>query len=103
MDLTKHLLDTASAYAKERGISMARLSTLVMNDGKFFDRVGSGKTLTVRTYEKVTAWFVKQGHPVEPICIPNGAKTRKLPKGFRLQSGDRVYRIVENRWEGYIA
>jgi hypothetical protein len=99
MDLTQHLLKTAKAFAESREISMARLATIVMNDGKFFQRVEAGKTLTVKTYEKVLAQFVAQGFPVEPICIPPGITTRKQPKGFKLRAGDQVVRFDKGAWQ----
>lgn len=99
MDLTTHLLKTAKAYAQSRNISMARLSTIVMDDGKFFARIEAGKTLTVKTYEKVLAKFVEQGFPVEPICIPPGITTRKQPRGFKLRAGDQVVRFEKGAWQ----
>ncbi|HEX3065177.1 MAG TPA: hypothetical protein VHQ39_06830 [Dongiaceae bacterium] len=56
-DLTTHLLRSAEAYCRRTGLSKARLATIVINDGKFFDRVAAGGGLTVKTYEKFMAHF----------------------------------------------
>lgn len=70
MDITEHLISTAKDYCQRRNLSPSRVSTLVMNDGKFLDRVAAGGGLTVKTYEKCLDWFAKQGHPIKPITIP---------------------------------
>lgn len=57
MDLTAQLLTAAERFCRETNISMARLATIVVNDGKFFERVGAGGGLTVKTYEKFMAHF----------------------------------------------
>lgn len=36
---------------------MARVATLVHNQGAFFKRLEAGASCTVETYEKVMAWF----------------------------------------------
>lgn len=56
-DLTTHLLKSADEYCRRTGMSKARLATIVINDGKFFDRVAAGGGLTVRTFEKFMAHF----------------------------------------------
>lgn len=58
-DLTAELLRAAAAHCKQTGISRARLATIVINDGKFFERVEAGGGLTVRTYEKFMAYFAE--------------------------------------------
>lgn len=63
MDLTFNLVAEATRYCKTRGISLARLSTIVINDGKFFQRLEAGGSFTVRTYERFMTYF--EEHPVE--------------------------------------
>ncbi len=57
MDLTAELLAKAELHCERAGISKARLATIVVNDGKFFDRVAAGGSLTVKTYERFMAFF----------------------------------------------
>lgn len=57
MSLKDQLLDDASRFCEERGISEARLATLVVNDGKFFVRVRSGGGFTADTFEKFQRYF----------------------------------------------
>jgi|GEM_PF-6889302 len=64
MDITAEFLSEATRYATARGISLSRLATLVINDGKFFQRVEEGGGFTVRTYERFLTYF--QTHPVNP-------------------------------------
>lgn len=63
MDLTGELLSASAAYCARTGMSRARLATIVINDGKFFDRIERGGGLTVKTFEKFMAYFAE--HPAE--------------------------------------
>jgi hypothetical protein len=47
-------LDRCDAYAERRGISRARLSTLLFNDGKKLDALAGGRDVGVLTLERVT-------------------------------------------------
>ena len=64
MDLRTNLINESSAYAEARGISLSRLASLVVNDGKFFSRLESGGSFTVRTYERFLSYFA--AHPAHP-------------------------------------
>ena len=55
--LTEELLTLASQYSKLTGYARATVATMVMNDGKFFDRIERGGGYTVNTYVKVKDWF----------------------------------------------
>lgn len=68
MDLTSNLVVEATRYCEVRGISLARLSTIVINDGKFFRRIGGGGDFTVRTYERFMTYF--EEHPAEAPSRP---------------------------------
>lgn len=49
----------AAEWCAESGRSTARLATLVVNDGKFFERLGEvGKTTTTATLEKFARYFL---------------------------------------------
>ena len=74
MDLKSELLIQADAYCEEAGISLARLATIVANDGKFFVRLQSGGGLTVRMYERFMAYF--REHP----AAERGAHPTPTPK-----------------------
>ncbi len=51
MGLIENLMERAEAVARKRNISLSRLGYLIADDGKFFDRLQSGKSCTVKTYE----------------------------------------------------
>ena len=55
--LTEELLERMEAYCAARGLSPARVATLAVNDGDLFRRVRDGGTLTLKTYERVSAWL----------------------------------------------
>ena len=57
MQLTDQLLTVARAYSAAREVSMARISTLIFNDGKKFDLLERGKDLGTKTHEKAMQWF----------------------------------------------
>lgn len=60
MDYRETLLTVARAYSAAAGLSMARVSTLVRNDGKFFKRMEeSGAGCTMATYEAAMRWFAQ--------------------------------------------
>lgn len=57
MTLKAQLLKDAEDFCRQRGISRARLATIVVNDGKFFDRIERGGAFTTRTYERFQEYF----------------------------------------------
>ena len=57
MTLKDQLLNNAARFCEDKGISKARLATIVVNDGKFFDRIESGGGFTVATFEKFERYF----------------------------------------------
>lgn len=66
MDLTTYLLTTADRFCAHKGISKARLATVVANDGKFFDRVSKGGGVTIKMYERFMDHFRKEGFRAPP-------------------------------------
>jgi hypothetical protein len=60
MDYRSQLLTLASTFAAARGLSEARVATLVQNSGSFFDRIRNGATCTVDVYLRVQQWFADQ-------------------------------------------
>lgn len=66
MEYRQQLLRLAEDLSQARGISTARLATLILNDGNFFARLGRGRSTTVDTYLRVKAWFAEhwpEGRP----------------------------------------
>lgn len=51
------ILKKAEKYCKLSGIAPATLSTKIMNDGKFLDRVAAGKGFTNISFHKIKNWF----------------------------------------------
>ena len=47
----------ATLYASARGIGVARVGVLAVNDGKFFSRIERGGSCTLRTADRVLRWF----------------------------------------------
>lgn len=60
-NLRDTLLSVADAYTDELashgGKSLARISTIVLNQGRFFQRLRDGKTCTLDSFEAVLLWF----------------------------------------------
>lgn len=55
MSLIDKLVRTAEIWARENDRSLARLATIVVNDGKLFERLAGGGSCTVATYERLMA------------------------------------------------
>ena len=51
------LIRLAEAYAEHSRVGLARVGFLAAGDGKFFGRLQSGKTCTIRLYRRVLQWF----------------------------------------------
>lgn len=57
MDYKTDLLAVARAFGNATSRSLARVSTMVRNDGKFFDRLERGAGCTMATYQICMQWF----------------------------------------------
>lgn len=61
INLRTSLLALADAYSGEvdahGGKSLARVSTIVLNQGGFFQRLRDGKTCTLDSFEAILRWF----------------------------------------------
>ena len=51
------LLVLAEGYAAHTGLSLARIATLVFNDGKIFTRLKAGGDLTTARLADAMQWF----------------------------------------------
>ena len=59
MTLKATLIEAAERHCRVAGISKARLASIVVNDGKFFDRIERGGSFTANTYERFMAHFAR--------------------------------------------
>ncbi len=59
MTLKATLIEAAERHCRLAGISKARLASIVVNDGKFFDRIERGGGFTAETYERFMAHFAR--------------------------------------------
>ena len=58
MILTDQLLAVARAYCQARSLSLARVSTLVFNEGKKLEAIASkGADLATGRFETAMSWF----------------------------------------------
>lgn len=57
MTLTDQLLTVARAYCRARQLSIARVSTLIFNDGKKLDLIAQGADLGTRGLERAMRWL----------------------------------------------
>jgi hypothetical protein len=55
--LRQELILVSDAYAAARGLSRARVSTIVFNAGGALDRIVAGKDLTTGNFERAMRWF----------------------------------------------
>ncbi|MFD2207192.1 hypothetical protein [Kiloniella antarctica] len=51
MNLKQKLISDAENFCTEQGISLSRLSTIVVNGGGFFKKLEEGKGCSIDTYE----------------------------------------------------
>jgi hypothetical protein len=70
MDYRTHLLDLAETYSAATGRSIARLSTICRNDGKFFKSLRGGAGCTMDTYCRTLNWFAVNWPP--GVAWPKG-------------------------------
>ena len=57
MRLVEQITHLAERYADATNLSLARISTIVFNDGKILQRLSSGGDLTTGRYERAVNWF----------------------------------------------
>ena len=72
-----HLVQLAEAYAQSKDLSVSRVGALAANDGKFFTRLATGGTCTLRTAASVVRWFAANwpGHAEWPPGVARPAPT----------------------------
>lgn len=57
MNPIQEMLDACDRYCAATGKARATVSMLILNDGKFFDRIAAGKDCQIGTHRRVMAWF----------------------------------------------
>lgn len=62
MTLIERLQKLAALWAAAQQRSLSRLATIVVNDGKLFDRLQGGASCTVATYERFLRFFREAGN-----------------------------------------
>lgn len=62
-DWRHELLEAVDRYCETTGRARSGVGTMVLNDPKFFDRIGEGKGCTVDKYQKVMQWLREQTPP----------------------------------------
>ncbi len=67
MTLIERLFALAEMWARENDRSLSRLATIVVNDGKLFDRITAGGSCTVATYERLIAHLSDPLNWTKPI------------------------------------
>jgi hypothetical protein len=70
MTLRDQIITLALAYAKARGLSVSRTSTLCFGDGRLVTALQGGADLTTRRYERAMIWF--STHWPEGAAWPEG-------------------------------
>ena len=79
-ELIKHLELLLASYRTRRDLQPSTIGRLGAGDGKFFERLRSGATFTVKKYDSVVGWFsvnwpeglewpVEVPHPAAPASV----------------------------------
>jgi hypothetical protein len=55
--LRHQLIAVADGFAAHRGLSRARVSTLVFNSGTALNRIAAGRDLNTKRWERAMLWF----------------------------------------------
>lgn len=71
-ELKQHLLRLVEAFAEASAIGVTTAWRRAINDPAFHDRLQSDKTITLRTYDRATAWFAENwpDHVDWPVDVP---------------------------------
>jgi len=72
LQLNMYLLKIADIWTATNDRSLSRLSTIAVNDGKFFASLKRGSSCTVTRFETVLSFF-RNGENWKDNCIPDSA------------------------------
>ena len=56
-NLRDQLIAVSDSYAAHRGLSRARISTIVFSSGMALDRIVAGRDLNTGSFERAMQWF----------------------------------------------
>ena len=56
-NLRDQLIAVSDSYAAHRGLSRARVSTIVFSSGMSLDRIAAGRDLNTGSWERAMRWF----------------------------------------------
>jgi hypothetical protein len=55
--LKQNLFALAQAYSGALDLALSTIGKRVVKDPRFFERIGSGKSFTIKTYDNAVEWF----------------------------------------------
>lgn len=89
LNLRQILLALADLYELEAtehgGRSLARVATIVVNRGAFFERLKIGKTCTLTSFEVFIGWFANaENWPTKSIPVDAAALINSFPVEHHL-------------------
>jgi hypothetical protein len=67
MNLIHRLVSASEIWARTNDRSLSRLATVVVNDGKLFERLAGGGSCTIATYERLMAHLSEPANWSGPI------------------------------------
>lgn len=83
-EFPRRIIELADTYVRTRGISIARLSTILFNDGKKLELLREGSDLYTETYKSALQWFAD--HWPEGATWPEGI-VRPAPTPVSAEAG----------------
>jgi len=75
-DYRMELLHAQASYCDKHGVARTTLGNRVLNDTDFFERLESGGTCTMETYQKFMDWF-KKNKNVSLLSKPRRRKVKE--------------------------
>src|SRR3970040_2274741 len=105
MNDMKSILNEIEAFCRKQDLAETTFGKQAVNDGKFVARLRAGKSVTLRTLERVRAYMESQGG-VPPAAksdgrAPRAAAGRALPRakgsdGKGKDGDSTAFRLQEN-------
>ncbi|RXF72091.1 hypothetical protein [Hansschlegelia zhihuaiae] len=80
-DLSAHLRTCASAFAEAKGVELVTVARRACGDWRFFDRLETGASFTIRKYDDAMAWFSDNWPEglAWPVGVPRPARAAPQP------------------------
>jgi len=90
--LIERLLRLGTLWADASNRSTATLATIVVNDGKLFERLEAGKTCTIDTFERFLSFL---GNPANwPVASGISAEAAELLASVRMDAASDHPNII---------